>query len=518
MTSPQTIAASSVPETRSFASPFIPSLSDLFFVALIAWLFLCGQFGWKGLLSDADAGWHIRTGEYILDHHTVPHTDLYSFSKPGAPWFAWEWLSDVVDGVLFRAGGLKGVVLFAGVMIAVFATILIRRMVWRGSHLFVAVIAGLLGVGASSIHYLARPHVFTMVLLSISMWMIEADLRKHTNWIWLLVPLTAVWTNLHGGFLALIAVLGLTAIGGLATGVWLRYGLLTLACTAASIINPYGIRLHQHVVEYLRSDWIRTVVQEFQSPNFRGESMMQFEGLLIAGLIAVGLLIRKGRFIEALWILFFAHMSLGSARHVPIFVIVAAPVIAEEVSEWWRELTRGAGKTSPLAIINQMSADFLPGFRRSTFWPVAFVTALIFIGKPIAWPTDFPDEMFPTAIIHAHESEIFNHRVLTTDQWGDYLIFLNPHSKVFVDGRSDFYGPEIGNAFLHVTGGQPDWQETMQKYDFSVVLLPKESALVQLLKMQPEWRVDAEDGKHILLARKGTPVPATGILSTEPRF
>jgi hypothetical protein len=492
----------------------VPSLSDLFFLALMVWLFLAGQYGWKSLLADADVGWHIRTGEYILDHHAVPRTDLYSFSKPDAPWYAWEWLSDVIDAALFRAGGLKGVVLVAGVMIVLFGTILIRRMIWRGSHLFVAVIVAMLGVGCSSIHYLARPHVFTMVLLSIAMWMIEADLKQSSNYIWLLVPMTVVWTNLHGGFLVLIAVLAIAAVGGLSR----RYALLTAACTAASLVNPYGYRLHQHVLEYLRSDWIKRIVQEFQSPSFRNENMMQFEVLLIGGLVAAGFLFRKRRIIEGLWILFFAHEALSSQRHVPIFVIVAAPVIAEEVSQWWGDWTAKAGKTSPLAIINQMSADFVAGFRRTSLWPVTVVIALIFIGRPIAWPKDFPEETFPVKIVHAHESEIFASRTLTTDQWADYLIFLNPRYKVFVDGRSDFYGPEIGDQFLHLIAGQSDWKQTMEKYGFTLVLLPKETALVQLLQTQPEWLVSDRDDKNMFLARKGTSVPPTGNLNPEPRF
>src|ERR1039457_5212 len=72
----------------------VPSLSDLFFITLFLWLFVAGGDGWHGLLLDGDIGWHIRTGEYILDHGAVPKTDLFTFTKPGAPWFAWEWLSD----------------------------------------------------------------------------------------------------------------------------------------------------------------------------------------------------------------------------------------------------------------------------------------------------------------------------------------------------------------------------------------------------------------------------------------
>ena len=85
-------------ERRARGGPALltPSLSDCFFVAIMMWLFVCGASGWKSLLMDGDTGWHIRTGEYILAHHAVPTHDLFSFSKPDAPWFAWEWLSDVL--------------------------------------------------------------------------------------------------------------------------------------------------------------------------------------------------------------------------------------------------------------------------------------------------------------------------------------------------------------------------------------------------------------------------------------
>src|SRR5450631_2632843 len=174
----------------------VPSLSDFLFIALIAWLFMSsGAHGWQSLLADADVGWHIRTGEYILDHHQVPRHDLYSFSKPGAPWYAWEWLSDVIDALLFRWAGLKGVVLAAGVLIALFATTLMRRIVDAGAHLFVALLVTLLSVGSASLHFLARPHIFTLLLLSISMGIIEADRRgANPARIWWLVPITLLWT------------------------------------------------------------------------------------------------------------------------------------------------------------------------------------------------------------------------------------------------------------------------------------------------------------------------------------
>src|SRR5258708_32157207 len=152
--------------------------------------------------------------------------------------------------------------------------------------------------------------------------MIEGDRQKVRRRIWGLVPIPVVWTNLHGGFLGLIAVLGLTAAGtavetlleapagvrfqmdALAGALRssLRYAGLTAACAAASLVNPYGWNLHIHVGQYLRSDWIRSVIQEFQSPSFRDENMLQFEALMLVGVLAAASLLSRRRVVEALWI------------------------------------------------------------------------------------------------------------------------------------------------------------------------------------------------------------------------
>lgn len=523
MTPPQTLTAirPSVPRMETvlasrWARLLIPSLSDLFFLAVLAWLFMSsGAAGWQGLLADADVGWHIRTGDYILDHHAVPYHDLYSFSRPGASWYAWEWLTDVLDGGLHRIAGLKGIVLFAAVLIALFSVTLIRRMVARQVHLFVALGVALLGVGGASIHFLARPHLLTLLLLSISVWMIEEDRKRPSSRIWWLVPLTVVWTNLHGGFLALIVVLGLATAGSAIEAFFgngsgfngstirdsVRYLKLTLACAAASLVNPYGWNLHRHVAEYLRSDWIRSVIQEFQSPVFRSENMLQFEALLLIGLIVAGAQFRRWKIVEGLWIVFWAHMALGSVRHAPVFIAISAPVIASQLSDWWNQWTANVKKSSIPGILNLMAADALKGFARTSVWPAAAVVGLALIGPPIKWPLDFPEFVFPVTMVRAHSDLILHSRVLTTDQWADYLIYVNPAQKVFMDGRSDFYGPEVGNDYLRITGGAWDWRKLMDKYGFNLALLPVDSALTQILKMAPDWRVIQDDGKRILLAR-----------------
>lgn len=329
-------------DTSSPAQPgkglrWSPSLADFLFLSLIVWLFLAGPNGWIGLLSDGDTGWHIRVGDWIRANGSVPQTDLFSFSKPGAPWFAWEWLSELLFSYLHSWAGLKGVVLFCGMLIPAYLLVLFRHMLWRGATSLLALLIILLISGSSAIHYLARPHLFTLLFLSIALWILDVDQQRPSRRVWSLVPLTLLWANLHGGFLALIACLGAIALGRLLNGERgsaLRYSAVAAACLAASVVNPYGIQLHIHISQYLRSDWIKNVVDEFQSPRFRTESMLFYEILLLAGAAACVGLARKGRWSDVLLILLWAHLSLGAVRHVPVFLLVAAPRIAAQFSEW----------------------------------------------------------------------------------------------------------------------------------------------------------------------------------------
>ena len=292
---------------------------------------------------------------------------------------------------------------------------MLRYTLWRGANVLVAVFTTLLAVGASSMHFLARPHLFTLLLVPVCFWVLEADRREKTRWLWALIPVTALWTNLHGGFVIFLACIGLLVAGsahrsGFGTGRargWLadvrRYGMLLLGCSLASLINPYGIQLHVHIIEYLRADWIQDIVQEFQAPTFRNEGQLQYEALLLAGLIAGGLLSwRRRRFTEALWILFLAHASLISVRHAPIYATVAAPFIACQLSEWWSAAAARMKKSQALRILHQLGTDLSPGFRRTSVWPAVFILILVLMDAPLKWPRDFPSEMFPTAMIHQH--------------------------------------------------------------------------------------------------------------------
>ena len=153
------------------------------------------------LLCDADTGWHIRNGEFILATRSVPQTDSFSYTKAGQPWYAWEWLYDVVIGAIHHVAGLNGVVLFTALVIAGTFALLFRFVLRRSGSFAAALSLTLLAAAAAQIHMLARPHVlswlFTLLWVE-ALYRFEEGKRSALLW---LPPLMLLWVNVHGGFI-----------------------------------------------------------------------------------------------------------------------------------------------------------------------------------------------------------------------------------------------------------------------------------------------------------------------------
>src|SRR5271157_3494620 len=125
-------------QPAAFLFKLWPSFADLAFVMPMVFLF--GRMHGTGtLLLDGDTGWHIRTGQWIAAHHGVPLRDIFSFTKAGDPWYAWEWLSDLVFAWLNGFGGLRGVVLFSVFLLALTFALLFR-LVRAHSNAIVAIL------------------------------------------------------------------------------------------------------------------------------------------------------------------------------------------------------------------------------------------------------------------------------------------------------------------------------------------------------------------------------------------
>lgn len=483
----------------------LPSTADLFFVAVLGWAFALGTYGWHGLLMDGDVGTHIRIGDYIVQNHAVPTHDMLSFSKPGQEWYAFEWLTEVIFSLLHGSAGLKGVVLLSGVVITAAFTVLLLHALWRGANFVIALALVLMAVNGSSIHFHARPHIFTLLFVAATFWLIAADRKSNSRAIWLLVPIAVLWTNLHAGFFILFALLGLMVVGcGIESLLWggkskvMRYSLLGLACAAASLVNPYGVKLHLFLVDYLRSDTIRNGVQEFQSPSFRSESMFDFMVLLFLGLAITGSLLKKHRLTEVLWIWFMAFNSLVSVRHAPLFMIVAVPILAVEMTEWWKRWAETHSKRSLVGTLDAITSQFHCGALRLSIWAPVAVLCLA-LSQSSNWPQNFLEGPFPVKMVQAHSEEIASSRIYTSDKWAGYLIYRNyPRQKVFYDDRHHYFGEAMTQDYMKLGSGGREWREVLERYAFNLVLCEAGSSLASLLRLHAGWKTIEDDGKTAL--------------------
>src|SRR5713226_8150257 len=270
----------------------MPPLSDLAFLTPILVLFWCTTgVGW--LLTDSDTGWHIRAGDWILKTGRVPAADIFSFTKAGQPWFAWEWLSDVLMAVIHRDFGLAGIVLVSLLLLGATSVCVYRSTLAESGHRVIAIVLTGLAMSASTVHWLARPHLVTPFFAAVFCWALNRTERKRRPvTLWTLPLLTIPWVNLHGGFFVGIVLLITYAIGaaseklvlGARHYAWVRarkYVWAAASCSVASLVNPYGYHLHVHVARYLGASFYLQRNSEFQSIDFHSLTAAYFETLLV---------------------------------------------------------------------------------------------------------------------------------------------------------------------------------------------------------------------------------------------
>jgi hypothetical protein len=503
-----------------FAIKLLPSMADLAF--LLPMLFLFGRMGGvRTLLGDGDTGWHIRTGEWILANHRVPAYDLFSYTKPGQPWVAWEWLSDVVFAWLNAHGGLAMVLLVSVLTVSVtFA--LVFRLARRKSSPLVALLVLPLAVATSSVHWLARPHLFSLLFLVVFYSVLERVRRGESRifgipCLALLPAATILWTNLHAGFfigIVLIAVFGagevlklvLSADASSLTAERARakaYFVTAIACLAASLVNPYSYHLHRHVLQYLGDPYQSDHIMEFLTLSFHHPVALFFECLLVASVGAALWSLARGSYTEAVLVLVWGHAALLSARNLPLFAIIATPIVAAaldqvlgylpgwELAGWLR---RGAARFREI-VRETGEVESVPRWHLASFAAVLILAALLYApAPPRRFRAEYDPAAYPAAALAALEGNRSS-RIFTNAEWGGYLIYrLYPRIRVFVDGRSDFYGDSFGEKYIDIINVKYDWRKTLGEFGVDTILLPPSAALCGALKESSDWRVAYDDG------------------------
>jgi len=214
---------------------------------------------------------------------------------------------------------------------------------------------------------------------------------------------------------------------------------------------------------------------------------------------------------EVVWIVGWAHLALDSVRHVPVYGIVAAPAIAAVATDLWRRAAARRPVKSALRLLFHMAEDVTPGFRRTTAWAAFPIAVLALVGAPVDWPSDFPSKTFPVEMVNQHKDVIRGGRVFTEDQWADYLLYrFYPNQRVFLDGRSDFYGEQLGKEYISLMNADHNCEQLLTKHGFSVALVPVRWPLASVLKGHRDWKLVADDGLAVLFQRRSLDSNLTG--------
>jgi hypothetical protein len=472
--------------------------------------------GYQKLFRDSDTGWHIRTGEAILQTGRLPRTDPYSFTREGSPWFAWEWAADAAMGAVHRAGGLGGVALFYGVAIAAGAWLWFRLHWAMGGNFLLACAMAPLMLSTCNIHWLARPHVIGWLFLLAAVWYAERPAGR-SGWRGLaaVAVFTALWANFHASFfLAPLLALIYAAGAAVRRALWIdepapraAWYLRAAAVSAlAGLANPYGWGLYVHVFDYLRNSELLGRIGEFQSFDFHAAGSGQILAALIIGMCGGALALERRR--PELFALAVVVTALGlrSARALPLVALVLLPIANGAVTATLADAAAGLNRQWR----SRLEA-FLAYCRRLRAWDRRFHgLALAPAAVCLCWgilqtpavraQTGFPPDQFPVAAYsHIPESA----RLFAPDKFGGYLIYRSAGSRrVFFDGRSDLYGAEFLKQYGRLVQVRPGWLEVWNRYGFTHALLPHDAPLEAALE-QAGWRPVYRDRTATLLAGGG---------------
>jgi hypothetical protein len=489
-------------------SYIIPSIGQFLF--LVLFFILTISPAGKQMLADADTGYHIRAGEHILDTRTVPRHDLFSYHSPPLPWTAHEWLSEVVMALLHRAAGLTGVVVFFSFLIALTYSLLFRYIRVAGRNIVFDVLIVLLAVVSSQIHWLARPHVFSLLFMVVWWHLLDGHRNDRGGGLILLPPIMFLWVNLHGGYLTGFILTGVYFLGNLIGFLRSRdeekerafrrtrsLGYVLIACLLVSLLNPYGYRILLFPFRLIMDSHIMANVIEFLSPNFH--KPMPFKYLLFL-LVAVLAISRKPLdLIDVALVLLFLNMALFAVRYIPLFAVVAAPILSGQAesllalapeNRWIVFLRKRAGRIASIDVR-----------ARGYGWPVAGVLLVLYLVAVGRIEFRFDEKIKPVAAVEFLKTEPIDGRMYNDDEFGDYLIYAaHPRYKVFFDGRSDMYGTERFKEFQKIMGFGRGWESIVEKYDIRWFFIGSDSVLTRYLLERPEWRlIYSDDVANILV-------------------
>ena len=458
-------------------------------------------------VTDPDVWWHLRTGQLMVHTHAIFHSDPYSFTRFGQPWVDHEWLSQVLIFGLYRLAGWGGLIAGFGVVIAAAFLVVFSRCPGRP---YVAGVITLLGAFASAPSWGVRPQMLTFLLASVLLLILERSYQR-PNLLWWTPLLMLLWVNLHAGYALGIALIALFFVGdaldaalgfkdGPPAAARLRaLGLAIVVCAAVVPLNPYGAAMYAYPLETLRSRAMQSYIGEWLSPDFHQSRYLPILAMIFATVALPALSPRRLRPREILLLTVTTFAALRSVRHIPIYALIAIPILSTLALAWLRELgvahwlevkppRMTPAKTS-------FNALLLAGF---------LVFMVVRVGYVSRHQAETEAKEFPAAAVSFIAAQRPPAPILNHYNWGGYFIWrLYPDYRVYIDGRADLYGDAFMDdlATTYYLRGD-SWGDPFEKWGIRTVVLPPDAPLMTALVASYGWKTIYADSQAVVLTRK----------------
>jgi hypothetical protein len=406
------------------------------------------------------------------------------------PFVAHSWLGSVILALAYRAGGLPAVTVLATAVLALaysLIALLLRRhrldarLVVAGA--FTAVLLG-------TMHWLARPHIFTVLAAAVLIHLLEAERLR----LWSFAALFAGWANLHGGFVFGLMVIVAYVLGAAAEArlthdpTWRSRALRLLGAlgiaTVASCANPYGPMIFRHIANALGDDVTVTMTEEYRSPDFHDPTLLIFLLAIVATVVVLALVRPRASLPRLFAILIAMTAALHSARNVDVFSVTGWPLV-------WLCLGRVSVRRSARYWLGD---DFARVERTATpgLWmTVFFLLAVLLVanhgrvaGRQLL-RRDFAASIYPAEAVRAARMANLRGPVFTHFTWGGYVALSWPEQRVFITGLK--YDADVVRSYVIVASALPGWQREIEKWRIAHVLVPTESPLVDAMRGQGGW-------------------------------
>jgi hypothetical protein len=389
------------------------------------------------IIADPDLWWHLRTGQWILEHRQIPAVDLFSFTAAGAPWTNHEWLTELILAIAFNLGGGAALTtLRAALLIAsagILAWLLYRR---TGAPLLAGLLVAVY-VPLFAPFWNVRAQTFSYFLTLAVLAILEVTPRR-PGAAWILPPLLALWVNLHGGFLLglLTAGLGVLALG---TGVeaplrgrpaapprrtWALLGLMA----AAPLLNPQGWRLAPYLLRELSAN--HATVTEWRSLTEVPTLWPKFLILVLPPLAVLLAAPARARLTETALFLASVFLAYRHIRFLAVLAIFSALVLGTGLGRWIEGRRATGGERfwltgTPALAVFTIALLLWSAPRLGSAWQRKGLALEV-----ARWSAP----VLAARFLSEHD---LGPNLLTRLDWGGYVIYhLWPRYRVSVDGRN----------------------------------------------------------------------------------